>query len=382
MFSIPADTNPIEVEQPDGTRIKIRVMGDEFYNWVEDNDGYTIVKDTTTKVWHYAQQTIDGGLEKSSLIVGKDWPQGKVARNIRDTKRKIMGMQRKKDFEKQLQRTRQFNEKIKQEKIQKIQKAKGLSKVQAEQEIGKQVEKRTNFVLLIQFNDLKFKDKNPFNSSSTDAQIRQHFNDLFNKENYTYDNAKGSYYDYFKEVSYGKLEYKSIVSPVITVDIAHSECGENQGYAGSYKVLELIRTALEQFFNDSSNSALISQLKEAWKDSSDSSGRLIPQGFTVIHAGGDAAQDGLGYFSDNIWSHKWTLRVKYSYTQLTFNNILFTDYHTEAAGRGYEGNEGLLRIGAPCHETIHFLGIPDLYDTQYNSEGVGNFCIIPCDRML
>ena len=102
-FSIPASPNPIEVEQPDGTRIKIRVKGDEFYNWVEDNQGYTVIRDSTTKVWHYAQQAIDGSLEKSSFVVGKDWPQGKVARNIQDIKRKNMGMQRKKDFEKQLQ---------------------------------------------------------------------------------------------------------------------------------------------------------------------------------------------------------------------------------------------------------------------------------------
>ena len=35
-----------------------------------------------------------------------------------------------------------------------------------------------------------------------------------------------------------------------------------------------------------------------------------------------------------------------------------------------------MRIGTICHESIHFFGIPDLYDTTYISEGLGSFCIM------
>ena len=48
IFGVMANPKVTKAKQPDGTTIDIRLMGDEFYSWNEDVDGYTIIKDTQT----------------------------------------------------------------------------------------------------------------------------------------------------------------------------------------------------------------------------------------------------------------------------------------------------------------------------------------------
>jgi hypothetical protein len=43
-FGVPASPDAMEVVQPDGTIVKVHQRGDEWNNWVETLDGYTIEK--------------------------------------------------------------------------------------------------------------------------------------------------------------------------------------------------------------------------------------------------------------------------------------------------------------------------------------------------
>jgi hypothetical protein len=54
-------------------------------------------------------------------------------------------------------------------------------------------------------------------------------------------------------------------------------------------------------------------------------------------------------------------------------------YHIEPEVRGEDSfpvTWGITRVGVICHETGHFLGLPDLYDTTSYSAGVGDFCLM------
>ena len=42
--AVPALPTPIQVIQPDGTKLTIRIVGDEFFNYQTTADGYTIVR--------------------------------------------------------------------------------------------------------------------------------------------------------------------------------------------------------------------------------------------------------------------------------------------------------------------------------------------------
>ena len=65
---------PQTITQPDGSIINCFASGDEFYNYLHDAEGYTIIKDQKTGFYVYADKVgID--LIPTDLIVGKNKPQ-------------------------------------------------------------------------------------------------------------------------------------------------------------------------------------------------------------------------------------------------------------------------------------------------------------------
>ena len=86
-------------------------------------------------------------------------------------------------------------------------------------------------------------------------------------------------------------------------------------------------------------------------------------GIFLIHAGGGAeAEPNPTKRKDMIWSHKWTLPTPFSNS-----GVKVYAYSTEPE----DGH-----VGVFCHEFGHVLGLPDLYDTTYRSEGVGIWCLM------
>ena len=75
LLSLPAMAGParpdlIELEQPDGTRIPVRIRGDEFQGWTETLDGYTVVRNEASGLWEYAQrEAVSGALRPSGHAV-------------------------------------------------------------------------------------------------------------------------------------------------------------------------------------------------------------------------------------------------------------------------------------------------------------------------
>src|SRR4051794_12186783 len=92
----------------------------------------------------------------------------------------------------------------------------------------------------------------------------------------------------------------------------------------------------------------------------DNDGNGLVDAFIVVHAGSGAEVTGsLG----DIWSHKSTLSSAYTAdaTQIY----------------GYLTIPEDAKIGVSAHELGHLLfGLPDLYDTDYSSEGIGNWCLM------
>ncbi len=128
----------------------------------------------------------------------------------------------------------------------------------------------------------------------------------------------------------------------------------------------------------------------------DAEGAHVPQ-LAVIHTGGDAAAG-----ANNIWSHRWNIRQRLL-DRLADPNDHIVDksrilsnghYRTNDMYEGlpviYDGdyalepemlggsniNGPLIAIGVFAHEFGHIFGLPDLYDRDNSSQGLGNWCLM------
>ncbi len=128
----------------------------------------------------------------------------------------------------------------------------------------------------------------------------------------------------------------------------------------------------------------------------DTDGGHVPQ-LAVIHTGADAASG-----ADNIWSHRWNIRWRFLQrkgagsdpyfdinkvmadgkyiTNDTLNGkpvIIDGDYAIQPELAGSSNTAGTPKpIGVFTHEFGHIFGLPDLYDTDNSSAGLGQWCLM------
>lgn len=158
----------------------------------------------------------------------------------------------------------------------------------------------------------------------------------------------------YREMSYGNLEVTGEVVGYVRAPKPYSfyTAGES-GTASNYpqNTPGLLVDALTEFCKGD-------DLKRF-----DTDGDGFVDGIFLIHAGGgaEASQDPVKR-KDMIWSHKWTLPQAFEN-----KGVKVFAYSTEP-------EDG--KVGVFSHEFGHVLGLPDLYDTSYRSEGVGNWCLM------
>ena len=93
----------------------------------------------------------------------------------------------------------------------------------------------------------------------------------------------------------------------------------------------------------------------------DNDGNGYVDAFIVVHAGSGAEVTGS---AGDIWSHKWNIAGG----AMNIDGTKVYSYLTVPEDS---------KIGVCCHELGHLLfGFPDLYDTDYTSEGIGNWCLM------
>lgn len=193
-------------------------------------------------------------------------------------------------------------------------------------------------VLMIEYPDLEF------NSSSTP----EFYEELLNGEN----ESDHSMTRYYKDMSNGKLD--------LTIDVMGIYMAENDYAYYQDNARELVREAIDQAKEE--DNVRFSR----YDNDKDGNVDVI----MAIHSGPGAETQGGHY----IHSHRSIL-----YTQaVTYDGVRMNDYTIQPE---YSYSPGDSAIGVFAHEFGHILGLPDLYDTNYDndgyySDGVGDWSIM------
>ena len=340
-WAVPACPEAIDLQQPDGTAIRLHVRGDEWVHWMEDQEGYAVLHDQGRYV--YAQlDKASGRLTPTKLDVGRTNPksagliQGQRPTGRVNHEARVAAL----SAAEQVAGATGVNETVTSPPHSLIAAAGSVK----------------NLVILCQFSD----------HGGTMIRATNNFDKIFNTVGGDPTLApSGSVKDYYKETSYGSVDLQSTVLAwvVLPTNEAYYADGANTG-TGLYP------KNAQKMCEDALN--LVNPLVDFGQFDQDHDGYVDAIDF--IHSGYGAE---VGSVSGRIWSHKWQLFSTWSSgdTNASGVSVKVSAYHTEPALGGSSGTN-ITTIGVICHETGHFFGLPDLYDTDNSSSGIGSWSLM------
>lgn len=316
-LAVPASPQPVTVRQPDGSAVTVRGYGDERYNVAETADGYTVVRNGGW--WEYAELDDAGAFVPSGIRAGDDGPG--VARLIQ---RKVVQHLREDDAVASGKRTQRDDQYL------------GAIDMTLP---GRDKALRRVLVLLVKYPDM----------DTTQSSLS--FQQMINQDGW----HSGSMNQYYQETSYGQLSLTADYRPWITSTQPAAYYAYSTGQH-STRTKQLVREAVDSAEAHGVNFALY-----------DNDGDNVVDGLFAVHVGQGAEEGGN---TDYIWSHSSSL--SYAGLSVVYDGKTINPYIIMP--ETYGGNH--VEIGVFCHEYGHGLGLPDLYDTDNSSEGVGNYCLM------
>lgn len=176
--------------------------------------------------------------------------------------------------------------------------------------------------------------------------------------------GRGSVSDYYNEISYGQID-------IVTLNLPSALGWRRAPQTGAYYTYNKYCTdapyphncqKLAEDIVDALNSVVDFSQYDNNHD-----GAMEP--IMIVHSGPGAEYTGA---KTDIWSHSWNLRTSRNYDGVSISKyVIMPEYWGTAATR-YD-----MTIGVFAHEMGHgFWNLPDLYDTDYSSEGLGNWSLM------
>ena len=322
VYAAPVTGQIFELLQPDGASVAVRIWGDEFYQVVESLDGYTLVKDKDTGVICYARLSEDGTeLLSTGIPAGGSYEDLGIEPHIR------------------------ISQDAAAEKIRAARAGFAAADTQAEDTVGldftlpRLSEGNIRGICLI----VDFPDEEGTIPPSD-------VNGFCNQPGYAAYGNSGSVHDYFYDVSDARLTYTNYVPANYYTAVHEKSYYDNPDESAGPKARELILEALNY-------------LEDTGFDFSqyDSDGDGLIDAVSCLYAGSYSSGWVMG-----LWPHS----ASFTAGSFTADGVSVSKYLITYLG-------GSPQIGIFCHETGHLLcSWPDLYDTEYDSRGVGRFCLM------
>lgn len=320
--AIPAWPGTQIFPQPDGTKVTLRLCGDEHHHFWTTDDGYTVAKDALG-YWCYAQQS--GDKITASTVVAHD------SNQRTETERKAL-----------LTTPKLLTEKASVEHSQRTH-----ATVQTQQAAPYDFSTFRGLIVLVEPSDVSF-------SHESGEAARAFYDTMLNTLNFTgfsdhpeLGEFTGSVRDYYYDNSNGTFDpHFDVVGPVKVARSANQfTLRINNANYYYYAQLSFVE-ALEK---------LDGQVDFSQYDT-DSNG-VIDMVFFIVAGYGSHYGNNERY----LWPH---MGYELSYW-LQLDGRTFGRYACSTEMGGLEGQGFIEGIGNICHEFSHILGLPDLYDTDY-----------------
>jgi len=201
------------------------------------------------------------------------------------------------------------------------------------------------------------------------ADVTETYFDAVDFQNLLFDdNSTGTMKEYYNEISYGNFLVDGTADGWYQSTYTMAQAVDNvKQYVAEIAELADPDFDYTQFDNDGPDNI---------PNSGDDDGYV--DGIIVVYSGcGAEWYPG----NDNIWPHKSSLgSYEYETDDLGANgsNVIVKSYavNPELAGGGDCYTNTIRPIGVYAHEFGHILGLPDLYDRNGGSEGIGHWCLM------
>lgn len=324
---VPPVPDPIQLDQPDGRSFQAYLFTEGPVAYLETLDGYTILQDANDGFYRYATRGTKGDLFLTGVPVSAISERNETEQTLIQVIRPHLR------FEGQKLAELRANDQLKNDDDGDI-----VSAVFPPAGVQKAL------LLLIDYPDQAF------------TYPLQDFDNMANQVGYSVNGSSGSFRDYYLDISYGLLTVNTDVEGWYTAEDDRATYGieslSNRNFANAVPLIREAVDAAEAAGVDFSNY------------DGDGDGRVDV--VEVIHSGRGAEES--SNVAD-IWSHRWVLASQG--LSVTYDGKLINDYIIQPEKYG---STNIANIGVLVHEFGHALGLPDLYDTDGSSRGIGRWC--------
>ena len=312
LSAVPALPGPFTRTLPDGRKITLQLHGDEFRHWMTDASGQVVKEDgrgfIVPSSMAETETLLGGGAEVNRTRTGRLESTRRMMRRAAPARASVPAL---------------------------------------------------HFpLILVQFPDL------PFSVAETDELVWKAFDDLANEVGYSANGGTGSIHDFYVDNSLGQTDFYFDVFGPVTVSQPYAYYGSTkEGPSGA--VYEAAAEALMEAVR-----IIAAEQGDDVFNPYDNDGNGKVDAVLMFYAGFNEAEGGP---SDTIWPHEWAVGGwDPAFSQEVFGNVRFSIYSCASEKKGSpDYDRGMCGIGTAVHEFGHALGLPDLYDTNYNNYGDG-----------
>lgn len=321
--AVPAKPGIIEMEQPDGTPISVRLSGDERAHYTWSSDGYLLTLDS--EGFYTIADTDATGVIKSTAIRAVN-PADRLESD-REALRKIDREAVVRAISSDLQPTRRA-----------ARRDRGLYvdgfKLEGAQHA---------LVVLVDFPNQKFSIPNE----------RRFFMRMLNEIGFSDYKATGSVYDYYKHNSGGSFTLECDVKGPITLPQPYEFYGGNYTASGDDNAYMMAIDACR----------LLDETVDFSQYDTNGDGKIDT--IYIIYAGYGEADGGPAY---TVWPHSWSIKEADPRRNHVFDGVTLDIYSCVNELRFKRDSDELVPVGIGpfIHEFNHVLGLPDLYSTDGN----------------